>query len=94
MPLTVIATLKAKKGKEDVLYTTLKGLLAPTRAEQGCIIYDMHKSADEPGLFMFTEEWETRPLWDDHMNAPHLKAFAARQDDLCESWTLFTGEKV
>ncbi len=54
----------------------------------------MHKSEDEPGLFMFTEEWETRPLWDDHMNTPHLKAFAAQQDALCDSWTLFTGEKV
>ncbi|MCV2864819.1 putative quinol monooxygenase [Albidovulum sediminicola] len=94
MPLTVIATLKAKAGKEDALYEVLKGLLAPTRAEKGCVFYDMHKSADESGLFMFTEEWETRPLWDDHMNSPHLTAFSAQQDDLVENWTLFTGEKV
>ena len=94
MPLTVIATLKAKPGMEDALFAALKGLLAPTRAERGCVFYDMHKSADEPGLFMFTEEWETRPLWDDHMKTPHLQAFAARQEALCESWTLFTGEKV
>lgn len=37
MPLTVIATLKAKPGKEETLFTTLKGLLAPTRAEKGCV---------------------------------------------------------
>lgn len=94
MPLTVIATLKAKQGKEEALFTALKGLLAPTRAEKGCVFYDMHKSDDEPGLFMFTEEWETRPLWNDHMDTPHLKAFAAQQETLCESWTLFTGGKV
>ncbi|MCV2869693.1 antibiotic biosynthesis monooxygenase [Defluviimonas sp. WL0002] len=94
MPLTVVARLKAKAGKEDALYEVLTGLLAPTRAEKGCVFYDMHKSADEPGLFMFTEEWETRPLWDDHMNSPHLTAFSAKQDDLVENWTLFTGEKV
>lgn len=94
MPLTVIATLKAKAGKEGALFEVLKGLLDPTRAERGCVFYDMHKSADEDGLFMFTEEWETRPLWEDHMNSPHLTAFSAQQDALVENWTLFTGEKV
>lgn len=54
----------------------------------------MHKSVDEPGLFIFTEEWETRPLWEDHMNSAHLQAFSAKQDDLVDNWTLFTGEKV
>lgn len=94
MPLTVIATLKARPGKEQALFDVLRGLLAPTRAETGCVFYDMHRSSDDPGLFMFTEEWETRPLWEDHMVSPHLQAFSARQDDLVESWTLFTGEKV
>ena len=94
MPLTVIARLKAKEGKEDALQQVLMGLLAPTRAEKGCVFYDMHKSADEAGLFMFTEEWETRPLWDDHMKSAHLQAFSARQDELVDNWTLFTGEKV
>lgn len=94
MPLTVIARLKAKEGKEEALFAVLKRLLAPTRAEKGCVFYDMHRSADEPGLYMFTEEWTTRPLWDDHMNSAHLQDFAAQQDALVENWTLFTGEKV
>ncbi len=51
MPLTVNATLKAKDGKEEALFAVLKALVAPTRAEKGCIFYDMHKSDDEPGLF-------------------------------------------
>jgi quinol monooxygenase YgiN len=38
--------------------------------------------------------WESRALWDAHMNAPHLAAFSARQDDLLESWELFSGEKA
>ena len=94
MPLTVNATLKAKEGKEEALFAVLKALIAPTRAEKGCIFYDMHKSEDEPGLYRFTEEWETRPLWDDHMNSPHLKAFSAQQDELVANWTLFTGQRV
>ncbi len=94
MPLTVNATLKAKDGKEEALFAVLKALIAPTRAEKGCIFYDMHKSDDEPGLFMFTEEWETRPLWDDNINSPHLMACSTQQNELLANWTLFTGQRV
>lgn len=94
MPLTVIAKLKAKSGSEEALFDLCRGLVAPTRAERGCIAYDLHRSADDPGLFMFTESWETRPLWEDHMKSPHLTAFGDKQDALIEAWELFTGEKV
>ena len=73
--LTVIARLKAKSGREGDLADLCRGLVEPTRAEKGCITYDLHRSHDDPGLFMFTESWESRPLWEDHMKSPHLAAF-------------------
>ena len=42
IPLTVVATLKAKSGSEKKLGDMLKTLVAPTRKEKGCINYDMH----------------------------------------------------
>ena len=93
-PLTVIATLKAKKGSEEALHRALQDLVAPTRAEKGCVTYDLHRSHDDPALFIFYETWESRPLWDDHMKTPHLKAFGEKQGELAEHWELFTGEKV
>lgn len=94
MPLTVIATLRAKKGLEGRLFAELHSLLAPTQAEDGCIIYEMHRSHDEVGTFKFYEQWENRPKWEAHMKTPHLVAFAAKQADLADSWELFVGEKV
>lgn len=94
MALTVIATLKARQGREEDLFRELQALIAPTRAEAGCLAYELHRSHDEPGLFMFTESWADRPLWEAHMNAPHLQAFGAKQVELTESLTLFTGEKI
>ena len=94
MPLTVIASLKAKPGQEAALFAELKALVAPTRAEAGCILYEMHRSHENPGWFIFNELWESRPLWDEHMAAPHLTAFSAKQDALVESWELFSGEKA
>lgn len=92
--LTVVATLKARPGQEDALLSMLQGLLVPTRAEQGCINYDLHRSADEPGTFLFHETWESRALWEAHMQSPHLVAFGEAQGGLAESRTLFTGHRL
>ena len=43
---------------------------------------------------MFNELWETRPIWDAHMTTPHLVAFSGMQDDLVDTWELFSGEKA
>ncbi len=93
-PLTVVATLKAKPGREDDLFHELRKLLAPTHREEGCILYEMHRSAEAPGSFVFTETWSNRPLWEKHMQSPHLQAFSAQQDALLQSWDLFVGSKV
>lgn len=93
-PLTVIAKLKAKAGAEDQLYEACHKLIAPTVAEEGCINYDMHRSVDDPGLIMFYENWTTRSLWEQHMQAPHLTEFSAATEGIVEVWELFVGEKV
>lgn len=93
-PLTVVATLKAKPGLEKKLGDILKTLVAPTQKEEGCLNYDMHQSDEDPGVFVFHENWATRANWEAHMKAPHLVKFAAVQGDLAESWTLFSGHNV
>ena len=93
-PLTVIAKLKAKGGSEKQLYQELRGLVGPTRAEEGCINYDLHRSVEDPGLFMFYENWESQPLWEQQMESPHLSEFSSKQEELTETWELFVGEKV
>ena len=92
--LTLIAKWKAKPGAEDRLYEALRSLVEPTLAEQGCINYDLHRSIEDPGLFMFYENWTSRPLWERHMESQHLQEFSANTEDIVEVWELFQGEKV
>ncbi|UBV44751.1 antibiotic biosynthesis monooxygenase (plasmid) [Deinococcus taeanensis] len=94
MPLTVIAKLKARPGMEEPLFEACRALIAPTLAEEGCLNYDMHRSVEEPGVIMFYENWATRSLWEQHMQAPHLKAFSEKTEGMNEVWELFLGEKV
>ncbi len=72
--VTVLARLRAKKGQESNLRQGLHALLAPTRAEAGCINYELHESPEEPGLFLFYENWRSQADLDAHFQTPHLKA--------------------
>ena len=92
--LTVVATLKARAGREEALLSLLQGLIGPTRAEQGCVRYELHRSDEEPGTFLFDETWESRALWEAHMRSPHLVAFGEAQDEVTESWALFSGHRL
>ncbi len=46
-------------------------------------------SNEDPGTFIFYENWRTKAEWDQHMKSPHLTAFAARQGELAADWKLF-----
>lgn len=68
----VIARSVARKGKEDQLRALLKGMLDPTRAERGCMLYELYES-DSGGRFYFYEMWESQAALDRHAASPHFK---------------------
>ena len=82
MPLTLLVLIPAKPGQADALEAALKGLLAPTRAEQGCISYDAHRSKDDPNLFLMYETWESDAALDKHFEQPHMVDAVAKLPDL------------
>lgn len=77
----VIARIVAKPGQEAALRTLLKGMLAPTHAEEGCEFYELYE-ANEPGLFYFYELWTTKAHLDAHCETPHFLNLKAEGADL------------
>lgn len=71
--LIVAARMTAKPGKEDELRKTLLGLIEPTRAEAGCVQYDLHEEQGKPGSFLFFEKWTSKQALDEHLATPYLK---------------------
>ncbi len=88
MPLIILAQITAVPGQETLLRDELIKLVAPTRAEAGCIQYDLHQDTENPGLFVFYEQWETRDLWQAHMQAPHLAAYSEATAGAVSHFTL------
>lgn len=82
--LTIIADITAKADKVDLVKAELAKLVAPTLAEEGCVQYDLHLDNDNPAHFLFYENWESRDLWQQHMNSQHLKAYKAATEGAAE----------
>lgn len=74
MALTIVAQITAVPGKEELVRTALEKLIPPTLAEAGCLQYDLHVDNENPGFFLFFENWETRELWQDHIKSAHIAA--------------------
>jgi quinol monooxygenase YgiN len=79
----VIARSVARKGKEDKLRALLKGMLVPTRGEQGCKSYELYES-DSTGRFYFVETWESQAALDKHIATPHFRHLEQTIGELLE----------
>jgi quinol monooxygenase YgiN len=80
--VTLVVLLKAREGQEPLLEAELRALVGPTRKEDGCIIYDLHRGADTPSSYLLHEVWETRESHRLHTQTPHFIRWNARKDSL------------
>ncbi|MEM1193346.1 MAG: putative quinol monooxygenase [Pseudomonadota bacterium] len=84
--LTITGNILAKADKVELVKSELIKLVETTRSEAGCLQYDLHQDNENPAYFMFYENWESRDLWQTHMNAPHLTAYMAATDGAVEKF--------
>ena len=86
--LTIVANIVAEPDKIDLVKSALGKLVPITRAEEGCLQYDLHQDNDNPAHFLFYENWTSRDLWQAHMNAAHLKAYGEATAGCIADFTL------
>ena len=92
--LTVIANIIAKADKIDLVKDELEKLINITRAEEGCLQYDLHQDNENPAHFLFFENWESRELWQTHMGARHLQDYLAATAGAIEEFTVYEMTRV
>ena len=86
--LTIVANIIANVDNIDLVRTELLKLINITRAEAGCINYDLHQDNDNPAHFLFYENWESRELWQDHMGNHHLLDYLAVTEGAVEEFVI------
>lgn len=86
--LTIVANIVAKPDCIEVVRDELQKLIDITRAEEGCINYDLHVDNDNPAQFMFYENWESYDLWQEHMEGQHLQDFSSVTEGMLEDFNV------
>ncbi|WP_026970819.1 putative quinol monooxygenase [Aliagarivorans marinus] len=86
--LTIVANIIAKADQIELVKAELLKLIDITRAEEGCINYDLHQDNENPAHFMFYENWTSRELWQTHMANQHLADYMAATEGAVDTFTL------
>jgi quinol monooxygenase YgiN len=80
--VTLLVYTKAREGQELLLEAELRALVGPTRKEEGCLVYDLHRGAELPGAYLLHEVWSSRDAHTAHTRTPHFLRWNARKDAL------------
>ena len=78
MAIRVVAHVTARPETVDQIRDALLTLIEPTRAEDGCVVYELLQDTSDPTRFTFVEEWESDEALDKHMETEHFLAAVAR----------------
>ena len=71
------------QGQREHAREILEELVAPSRAEEGCINYDLHQSMEDPELFVFPRKLDdVGALWK-RMRGPNTACDSAKSAEKC-----------
>ena len=73
VPVVSHARSTANPGRAQRVKEELLKLLAPTRAESGCINFDMHQGTTDPAQFLFHENWTSEAALKAHFETPQIE---------------------
>jgi quinol monooxygenase YgiN len=77
--VTVTAIIKVKAGFEDQAKQVLLQAVGPTRAEGGCLNYDLYQSVSDRTEFLFHENWASEEALKAHAASAGEHRLALRQ---------------
>lgn len=82
MLIHVIARHFARPDSIDQVKTILLSLIEPSRAEPGCLKYELLQNAENPTEFTFVETFADDAALELHAAAPYITGLAPRLKDL------------
>ncbi len=92
----VLASIKVKPGKRDILLEHLKSNIPNVIKEKGCIEYkstidvdyQMDNQTFDENMVTIIEKWENFDTLKNHMQAPHMLSYRKKVKDLVENTSL------
>ena len=82
MPIHVVARHRARPETVEEVRRILLELIAPSRAEPGCLKYELLQNTDDPTDFTFVETFASDEALKSHAAAPYIAGVGPRLKDL------------
>jgi quinol monooxygenase YgiN len=73
MAYVVSAQWRAQEGEEDRIARICEEMIEPSRAEEGCLFYQPHRSPDDPRLFYLYEQYTDEAGYHAHQGSEHFQ---------------------
>src|SRR5260370_12030963 len=70
--VTLTVILRAREGQETLLEAELRALVGPSRREEGCLAYNLHRSIDTPRALLLHHVWASPEPHTQHSHTPHF----------------------
>ncbi len=84
MRITKRVTFIAKEGFEDTMKELLSAMVKPSKAEKGCIFYEIFQYENNRRKFMAVETWEDEAALDGHKASAHYAVYKSSYEPYCE----------
>lgn len=78
--ISAVTLIHGLPGRDEDLQQHLLSLARPTRAEAGCVTYDLYQSPDQKHEFMRFEVWTSLEALEVHKRTPHIRASFDKRD--------------
>lgn len=84
MTITKKVTFIAKQDGVETMKKLLSAMVVPSKAEEGCIFYEIFQCKDRPEKFFAVETWRDEAALDGHRSSEHYKIYKASYEQYCE----------
>ena len=68
----IIARFLVRDGHAEEAAELLRGFLEPSRAEEGCLFYDLYRDRENRNLFVIVDGWRDEAAFNAHAGSAHV----------------------
>jgi len=84
MTITKRVTFIAKPDGIEKLKELLSAMVKPSKAEKGCLFYEIVQYENKREKFMAIETWENEEALDGHKKSEHYKIYKSSYEPYCQ----------
>jgi len=88
MSITKNVFFVARDENVEELKALLETMVDASRAEEGCLLYNIYQTDSDPKTFVVIETWKSDTALDGHKNSAHYKHYKANFEQFtADKWS-------